>query len=340
MLIRPLYLDSDLIAVCDETDILDCYIDWANVINKPPSTLQEFNVPPIICDYINYNKPTIAHITGTIVFDKFKLIQRYVDITSSVSVTNASFEFDTVDHGNLLQSNWYSLFLIYDTGNVLARLTTLARVNTSQISAGQTIITLGNHLQPSNTISVSDIGWTTDIYSQTNGLAIILSGSSIYTTSTITNNSTSGNAQITLDQEVTLNQGDWICISPMGYTEYTLIGSTLYKDTKFLPFIQSYYNVIYLDEILLWRGRAANYIELDTNLVSPLATYMLDISCISNYQIWKVSFSLNGSDEIRYVRNYRYESDGLAFLPLTKNKSIFVNTDNARVDMYVGGFAY
>ena len=168
----------------------------------------------------------------------------------------------------------------------------------------------------------------------------MLSGSSIYKTSTIISNSTSGNAQITIDQELSVNQGDWLCISPMGYTEYTLVGSTLYEDTKFLPFLQSYHTVIYLDEILLWRGRTANYIEIDTNLISPLATYILDISGISNEQTWEVSFSLNGSDQIRYIRNYRSESDGLAFLPLTENKSIFVKTRNRIVDMYIGGFAY
>jgi len=340
MLIRPLYLNNGLLSVCDESDVLNCHIDWANIINKPPNTLQEFNTPPIICDNSKYTYPTTPRTTGTIVFDKFRLIQRYIDPTSSVTVADTSFVFDSVDHGNLLQSNWYALFLVHDSSNILARLTTLVRVNSSQISNGHTIITLGNHLHPSNAITASDIGWTTDIYSQTNSLAIVLSGSSIYKTSTIISNSTSGNAQITIDQELSVNQGDWLCISPMGYTEYTLVGSTLYEDTKFLPFLQSYHTVIYLDEILLWRGRTANYIEIDTNLISPLATYILDISGISNEQTWEVSFSLNGSDQIRYIRNYRSESDGLAFLPLTENKSIFVKTRNRIVDMYIGGFAY
>jgi len=340
MLIRPLYLDNDLIAVCDESDVLNCHIDWANIINKPPIVLRHFTIPPIICDNSNYDYPTIPNITGTIVFDKFSLIQKYIDVTSTINISNATYVFDTVDHGQLLPSNWYSLFLVNDNGTVLPRLTTLARVNSSQISNGHTIVTLGEHLQPSNTITTSDIGWTVDIYAQHNGLAIILSGTSIHTIGTIISNSTSDNAQIVLDQEISLNQGDWICISPMGYTEYALVGSAFYKDSEFLPFIQSYCTVIYLAEVLLWHGRTNSYIELDANLISPLAIYILDVSCISNYQIWKVSFSVNGVDQIRYVRNYRYESDGLAFLPLTENKSIFVDTNDTIIDIHVGGFTY
>jgi len=340
MLIRPLYLDNDLIAVCDESDVLNCHIDWANVINKPSDTLQDFNTPPIICDNIKYNKPTIPYITGTIVFDKFRLIQRYIDPTQTRPVNNASFTFDTVDHGQLLRSNWYSLFLINDGGTIIPRLTTLVRVHSATISNDHTIVTLGEHLQPSNAITTTNIGWTTDIYAQHNGLAIILSGTSIYDFNVIISNSTSGNAQITLAKDMHLSQGDWICISPMGYTDYTLVGSVLYKDDDFLPFIQSYYTVTYLDEILLWRGRANSYIELDANLISPLATYMLDVHCISTSQIWQVHFSIDGSSRIRHIRNYRRESDGLAYLPVSSNKSIFVNTSNTTIDLYVGGFVY
>ena len=341
MLIRPLYLNNDLLAVCDETDVLDCQIDWINVINKPPVALQDFITPSIICDNIRYSKPTIPYITGTIVFDKFRLIQRYIDPTQARTVNNALFTFDTLDYGQLLPANWYSLFLINDNGTVIPRLTTLVRVHSATIVNDHAIVTLGQHLNPSAAISSSDIGWTDDIFGETNGLAIILSGTSIYDFDIIIGNSTSGNAQITLEKDIQLNQGDWICISPMGYDNYTLVGSVLNKDDNtFLPFIQSYSTVIYLDEILLWRGRTNSYSEIDANLISPLATFMLDVSCISTTSIWQASFSIDGSHEIRFLRNYRYESDGLAFLPLTENKSIFVDTDNTNVNMYVGGFAY
>ena len=134
------------------------------------------------------------------------------DVKKTISYTNH------LDNGTVVQDNWYGIFAV-DNNNVIDyKLVTFARVHSI---VGNKVL-LAKHLKKAEQQTYN---FSVDAY--VNSDYIVMSGNGLSRIGKIVSSDANS---ITLDNITGLAQGDWIMISPAGFSSYSYL-SSIFRDT-------------------------------------------------------------------------------------------------------------
>lgn len=134
------------------------------------------------------------------------------NVRKTISYTN------NIDTGTVVQDNWYGIFAVDNNNAIDYKLVTFARVHSV---VGNKVL-LAKHLKK---LEQQNYGFSVNAYE--NSDYIVMSGSGLSRMGKIISNDANS---ITLDNITGLSQGDWIMISPAGFSSYSYL-SSIFRDT-------------------------------------------------------------------------------------------------------------
>ena len=134
------------------------------------------------------------------------------DVKKTISYTNH------LDNGTIVQDNWYGIFAVDNNNAIDYKLVTFARVH----SVADNKVVLAKHLKKAEQQTYN---FSVDAY--VNSDYIVMSGGALSRIGKIISNDANS---ITLDNTTGLTQGDWVMISPAGFSSYTYL-SSIFRDT-------------------------------------------------------------------------------------------------------------
>ncbi|NPB00308.1 MAG: DUF2793 domain-containing protein [Crenarchaeota archaeon] len=309
------------------------------VLSAGPKLIASTTYPiPILLNGFDYK--------GTPTDKEQNNINQIFNITSPLTLT-------TIDQGRLLDSSWYSMFMVLDptTNSLVGCLSLMFRVNTVTFNttSGTSTIVLAKQSDPTSILTTTTIGWDVDNYSSVNGTMLALTGSLEGQTFTILSNTTQGQAAIEVEGDLSsLQQGDWIQLSPQLYDKYRYIGEAFCEQANPVQWRTGYKlnrNLFVYDQAYpFFAGSADSITAIDLSSIIPPTAVALEMCEYTASNLNTTFYLDSGGTKICKQLNMSgyfifYMRQSCDRIPINMNEhSLYIETTYAT--FYTRGYCY